>query len=110
MSEWLGAFVDHCVVKLLGGIVQCRVALPKSWWYGSRPLTRAGSVVAFGHQAAWWPGALWTNVCDCVVCVPSSCLAEGLYDRKIPVVKLLGGRGVVGMVSLEMVGGTSGSC
>ena len=26
MSEWLGAFVDHCVVKLLGGIMQCRVA------------------------------------------------------------------------------------
>ena len=45
--------------------------------------------------------ALWTNVCECVVCVPSSCLAEGLYDRNIPVVKLLGGRGVVGMVSLR---------
>ena len=54
--------------------------------------------------------ALWTNVCNCVVCVPSSCLAEGLYDRKIPVLKLLGGRGVVGMMSLELVGGTSGSC
>ena len=26
MNEWLGAFVDHCVVKLLGGIMQCRVA------------------------------------------------------------------------------------
>ena len=33
---------------------------------------------AFSRQAAWWPGALWINVCDCVVCVPSSCLAEGL--------------------------------
>ena len=43
-------------------------------------------------------------MCDCVVCVPSSCLAEGLYDIKFSVVKLLGGRGVAGMVSgLEQI-------
>ena len=49
LSEWLGATVNRCVVKLLGGIKQCRAARhcqSLGGWLGPRTLGRS-------CQAAW---------------------------------------------------------
>ena len=49
--------------------------------------------------------AAWRGDFNAAITVVISLLTE-----KFPVVKLLGGRGAIWMVSSELVGGTSGSC
>ena len=52
MGEWLGAIVDHCVVKLLGGIGQCRVA---------RHCQGLGGM-ARGHEHGCYCQAAWQDL------------------------------------------------
>ena len=64
MSEWLGAFVDHCVVKLLGGIGQCRAARHCQGLGGMLEAMNTGVTVK-----------LLGRTCGCIR--PSSCLVAG---------------------------------
>ena len=50
---WLGAIVGHCVVKLLGGIVQCRAA---------RHCRSLGGM-ARGHEHGYYCQAAWQSLC-----------------------------------------------
>ena len=116
MSEWLGAFVDHCVVKLLGGIMQCRVARHCRSLGGMARGHEHGPYCQAAWQGLWLHSAFkllggrvhFGNTCATVSCAyrqaawrrdfnAASTVVISLLTEKFPVVKLLGGRGVVGM-------------